>query len=337
MFIKKGKLRFNKKQTSLKTAYYILSKDPIIIITAWSFWDHTGKIFSENFKSKKVYFIFLIWWSLESEFMVKGIKNTLREHKKRYPKHNVIFLCNSEGEYKIFRKFNLPCLFCNHNALIDEKIFTIIPKEKKRYNAVYNAQMAWFKRHYLASKIEKLALITYFDGVKSSDLYCNIIKKVLSDAIWMNKPSLNSKNRHLSPVEVSRYLNRARVGLCLSAKEGTMYASTEYLLCGLPVVSTRSIGGRDVFFDKEYVKIVNKDRASVKEGVDELIEQKISPNNIRMKTLKIIGLHRKRFIDLVQQIYDKEGINKNFQNEWKKVFIDKMWKWQDMNLIKKYI
>ena len=34
----------------------------------------------------------------------------------------------------------------------------------------------------------------------------------------------------------------------MSSQEGAMYSSVEYLLCGLPIVSTKSTGGHDVFF-----------------------------------------------------------------------------------------
>jgi glycosyltransferase involved in cell wall biosynthesis len=48
---------------------------------------------------------------------------------------------------------------------------------------------------------------------------------------------------------VNQGLARAVVGLCLSTVEGSNYASMEYMLAGLPIVSTPSIGGREVYFD----------------------------------------------------------------------------------------
>ncbi len=116
-----------------------------------------------------------------------------------------------------------------------------------------------------------------------------------------------------------------------------MYASTEYLLCGLPLISTRSKGGRDIFFDKKYVKIVDDNKVAVKEGVEELIKRDIDSNYIRIKTLEKMNLHRERFITLIQEIYDKEGANKKFRDEWNKIFVNKMLLWQDINLIKNYI
>jgi len=333
------KLVFNKKEHSIQTGYYVLSTNPIIIVTVWNLWvEHgVGKIFSENFRGKKVYFVFLLWWSFESKNEVRKIQKSLYKQKKYYPKHEFIFLCNTKREYRLFKKFNLSCIFCNQNAFLDGKIFTIKPGYKKKYDAIYNARMLPFKRHHLASKIDNLALLTYFDNTKNSRGYYLKTKKRLPKATWLNKPFLGGVNKFITPTMCSQYLNQAKVGLCLSAKEGAMYACVEYLLCGLPVVSTRSIGGRVIFFDNDYVKIVDGKPISVKEAVDEVIKKNISSNYIRMKTLLKIKPHRERFITLIQEIYDKEGVNKKFRDEWNKIFINKMLLWQEIDLIKNYI
>ncbi len=338
--MKLGLNKKDKKESFIQTGYHVLSTKPAIIVTVWNLRNQgINEIFNRYLKYKKVYFIFLLWWSTESKSIVSKIRDVVEKEKKYYPEHEFIFLCNTQKEYRLFQKFNLPCIFCNHNALIDEKIFSIMPREKRRYDAIYNAQMAWFKRHQLASKIDNLALITVFDGINTSSLYSYIIKKVLSNASLLNKPSSSSygKNNYLDPVEIARYLNQAKVGLCLSAKEGAMYASTEYLLCGLPLISTRSKGGRDIFFDKKYVKIVDDNKVAVKEGVEELIKRDIDSNYIRINTLEKMNPHRERFITLIQEIYDKEGANKKFRDEWNKIFVNKMLLWQDINLIKNYI
>lgn len=61
--------------------------------------------------------------------------------------------------------------------------------------------------------------------------------------------------RPLPRPEVNVHLNRARVGPCLSSIEGQMRGSMEYMLAGLPIVSIKSIGGRDYFFDPTYCLI----------------------------------------------------------------------------------
>ncbi|KAL4440414.1 hypothetical protein ABPG75_003415 [Micractinium tetrahymenae] len=61
---------------------------------------------------------------------------------------------------------------------------------------------------------------------------------------------------YLSPAEVYAALNHSEVGALLSALEGPCWASTECLLCGLPVVSTRCSGGREVWYSQDNSIIV---------------------------------------------------------------------------------
>lgn len=64
-------------------------------------------------------------------------------------------------------------------------------------------------------------------------------------------------------------LNSSSVGGIFSATEGACYASTEYLLCGLPVVSTASSGGRDIWYTPNNSIIVEATESAVAAGVQE--------------------------------------------------------------------
>jgi hypothetical protein len=103
-----------------------------------------------------------------------------------------------------------------------------------------------------------------------------------------------------------------------------MYASIQYLLAGLPVVTTRSLGGRDVFFDQEYVATVDDRAEAVRLGVEELIRRDIPPGVIRAKTLARIAVQRSALIAIVQRIYDEEGEGRDFSAEWPALFHHKM-------------
>ncbi len=315
--------------------YRILSKKPLIILT----YEHleTGSIaeMSKLIKKNKAYILVGFWTHRESEVQVKKLNKVYIDYKKNYPNYKLIFLCNSLVEYSLLGKYDLPRVFFNQNCLIDENIFKINKQIKKRYDAIYNGRLRLLKRHYLAKNIRNLALLTYqlyYIPKERRRKYFDQVKKELSNAIMLNydgKPHLKDC-LFLSPFprksinEVSDYLNEARVGLMLSAEEGACYASCEYLLCGLPVVSTKNKGGRDVFFDRKYVKIVDDDSEAVAKGVKEMIKRNIDPQYIRNKTLKKMEKHRKIFIKLIQDIFDKEDINKNFEKEWNKIFRNKM-------------
>lgn len=244
-------------------------------------------------------------------------------------------MCNSPEQYDLFGKYNLPRVYCNQNCFLDDTLCTVLPGIQKKYKCVYNARVSPFKRHQLAKTIDELALITYdiaHHPFKERRANFYKLKRILPEAMmlnWENKPLLKdlfyrSGIPHISTKQVVEYLNQSRVGIMLSEAEGACYASAEYLLCGLPLVTTKSIGGRDVFYDEAYTLVVDDTPEAVCEGVKQMIERDISPEYIRSETLKKMRPHRERFIKLVQSIYDKEGVNRDFSKEWGKVFIHKM-------------
>lgn len=103
-----------------------------------------------------------------------------------------------------------------------------------------------------------------------------------------------------------------------------MYASAQYLLSGLPIVTTPSHGGRDVFFEDRFVLTVPPHPAAVRQGVEELVRRKLQPEDIHETTLAKLRAHRQTFIALVQDIYRRNGVQRRFADEWNRVFRDKM-------------
>jgi glycosyltransferase involved in cell wall biosynthesis len=67
-------------------------------------------------------------------------------------------------------------------------------------------------------------------------------------------------------VEVQKQLHRADYGAIFSVEEGNCRASNEYLMAGLPVLSTYSIGGRDVFYDEDNSVLCNATTEAVTAG-----------------------------------------------------------------------
>jgi glycosyltransferase involved in cell wall biosynthesis len=101
--------------------------------------------------------------------------------------------------------------------------------------------------------------------------------------------------------------NQAKVGLALSACEGAMLASVEYMLCGLPQVSTPCRGGRELFFDAQYVAVVEATPEAVAAGVSEMIARKIDPQFVREMTLYKIHAHRTKLCNYVRNLIRQAG------------------------------
>jgi glycosyltransferase involved in cell wall biosynthesis len=186
---------------------------------------------------------------------------------------------------------------------------------EKIFDAVYDARINPFKRHNLANRIQSLALITARAPYLHDESYTRSIKNILPQAHWFNDP-LETDYRWMSFSDINTALNQCRVGLCLSAEEGAMLASMQYLLAGLPIVSTQSRGGRDEFFAPDYVQIVGDNAEDVAAGVSKMRECSVPPDEIRRLTLEKIEQHKLRLFDLLDAICSAEGLHVDLRQRW---------------------
>jgi glycosyltransferase involved in cell wall biosynthesis len=138
----------------------------------------------------------------------------------------------------------------------------------------------------------------------------------LAPAHLVLNPLQNGVLLVLKAAEVNEACNSAAVGLCLSASEGAMLASMEYLLAGLPIVTTPSLGGRDLFFDPEYCLTVPPDPRSVREGVEALRRRRIPREYVRQRTLAKIEPQRRTFLELLDGILERQGSAPCFCGPW---------------------
>jgi hypothetical protein len=196
--------------------------------------------------------------SLVNSFWYKQLPN----YQNIYNKETHIILANSLEEKEYYEnntEFNV--VFGNHNAFIDENEY-IIEDSPKLYNMVINSTFHDYKRTYLARNIPNVVHIGYSQG---SNMY-------IPDYGHLANFSNNSRNisdwKHLYPKEIVSIYNSSRIGGIFSHIEGACYSSSEYLLCGLPVLSTSSFGGRDIFYNNYNSVICNDDVDSVKNSFD---------------------------------------------------------------------
>lgn len=175
-----------------------------------------------------------------------------------------IILCNSMAELQAAREagWSYAC-FCNQNAWLDERLYRISCSDeaKRCYDLVLNCRPERWKRPYLAAGIERLAVIRgahfrkhdYFDLRELNPL-------------WINEERLSLQG-------VVAVLNKAKTGGIFSAIEGACYSNSEFLLCGLPVISTHSLGGRDVFYNSFNSRIIEPRPDACQAALVELLEQ----------------------------------------------------------------
>ena len=317
-------VRLNRRHTAV---YSIISLDPPIFYVARYFseiknFTKSFQILFDYLQDRRAYFLYAhdSPFSLEEAVQIAELE---AEHRRIYPNFRFIHLCNYAGQIELFERLGLETIFCNHNAFVDEDIFKPLPSVEKKFDAVYDARLVAFKRHYLAADVRRLGLIYYSVPTKDQIDFSRQVKSDFSRAHFFNHNEAG-EYQILDSRKVNECLNECRVGLCLSEGDGAQYASIQYLLAGLPVVETKSFGGRDVFFENEYAICVEPTAEAVKNGVEEMIHHNISPALIRRKTLKKMRFHRRNFISLIQSIYEAEKIEREFSAQWNKIFFNRM-------------
>ena len=175
-----------------------------------------------------------------------------------------ILCLDDAGQIEKAKISQIPYLVCPTAVFCDLGKFKHAPCEKK-YNAVLNCRNSLWKRRHLAINIDELALI-YYPSPRSSE------PDILSFPKAYRPNIIDGIYNKLKPEDVSAVLNSCRVGLILSKKEGSPRAVVEYLLCGLPVVSTKADCGRWEFLNESNSLIVEDNAESVNNGVKKAIE-----------------------------------------------------------------
>jgi hypothetical protein len=240
-------------------------------------------------------FLMSFTWSAREPSVVSRSRIAVLAYRARRPLHRFVFLGNDEPERAAHTAAGLDAVLCNHNAFLDEDLFQP-GTGGKRYDAVYNAAIVDWKRHELARLVDSCLHITYrrdrFTERETLDRMAELSR--LMPSHHFANPVVDGRLLRVQPPEVAALLRQSRCGLCLSAAEGAMFASMEYLLAGLPVVSTPSVGGRDAFADPAFWLTVAPDAEAVAAGVREVVARGVEPEQIRRATLARVLEHRAR-------------------------------------------
>lgn len=204
------------------------------------------------------------------------------------PVDQFFILTNDENEQRAIEANNLLGAVVNNNCWLDENKEMTIQGAEKIFDAIYVARLVPQKRHNLARKVANLALVAGNPHQAQS---------------VEPPPNTYINSAPLSRAEVSRKINQSKVGLCLSAIEGASYASSEYLLCGVPVVSTPSKGGRDAWYNEYNSIICEPTEDGVSAAVDQLIRKERDPFLIRQMHVDQSIQFRRKFISILEDVF----------------------------------
>ncbi|MEI9420262.1 glycosyltransferase [Mesorhizobium sp. Cs1299R1N1] len=301
-------------------AVYVLNHDPLLIYTPVGGARPLNSIVAigRRLASRRAVFLLMPSWTLERPHVVAKLGRDLAWYRENFPLHELIFLCNTQEERRLVAAVGGTAIFSNHNLMVSEDIFRPLPGVPVEFDAVYNGRISHTKRHYLAFDIERLVHITFSIGElpRAGDRAFIRRLQAQSPLHRIANPIINGLTGWLAPQEVNRVYNQAAVGLCLSAAEGAMCSSMEYLMAGLPVVSTPSLGGRDVFFDPDYCIIAEPDPAAIRRAVETLRHRAIPSEEIRNRTLAKVRAQRQELTIFLSDLLKRLGSSQPPLSQW---------------------
>lgn len=239
-------------------------------------------------------------WTLE-QGGADRIAAAIAKARMAFPRSEFVMMAPNEIEAELYSKTGETCIVANTLALTDERLwYPMQPTSDRRFDAVYNALLDSPKRHELAKGINSLQLIYGYSLEDENWKSIARVRSLLPNAHFAN--NAEGQYRLLSQQEVAARLAQSDVGLCLSAVEGVMPASMEYLLSGMPVVSTHSLGGRDRYFVGNYCRIVDPDPDAIAAAVQELRALRLDRRRIREHVGHLIAFERYNILKAINAV-----------------------------------
>jgi glycosyltransferase involved in cell wall biosynthesis len=261
---------------------YLLSENPPILSTV----DNFVATYVKNVPVEVVaptVFVFHSW-AVESPRELFGLYRKVRNPGRS----RLVHMCNVPSEKRRLRWLGYEAEVCHQNLFCDESTLRIVPVSKQ-FDAIYVAQVKPFKRVHLASGVERLRMVAANCPVDPS----------LLESLGVSKAMIN--DRYYDREELAEAISSARCGLALSAVEGGMLAATEILLCGVPIVSTSSRGGRDVWFTGRNSIMCPATVAGVTAAVGDAMKRDWDAEQIRTDAIARCREHRQILADFVQR------------------------------------
>ena len=182
-----------------------------------------------------------------------------------YSQRNVILCAPDEESLAILKKCKPRLYSClaNHNAFIDESLYNIDYKFGKKYDMCVSSSFSKYKNLHLLKNIKNICTIGYCTGENP-----NILSDI-SHTYCVNfedKERIKTNYKWVDPIVSREYYNMSKIGGIFSVTEGACFSSSEYLLCGLPVLSCKCRGGRQIWYDDANSVLCDPNIKSVNEN-----------------------------------------------------------------------
>ncbi len=232
-------------------------------------------------------------WSVLVPDFANDLIKCMAEARQMFPEARIIFLVNEKEAIPLLSP-SAECVWCHQNAFLSPGRYPLAKENKRLFDAVYVARITPFKRHALAAKVPNLHLIGAY-SLREKE-YFQTIMQTVPHTRWDEK---------VNSWFIGHHIAKASCGLALSSIEGSMFVCGEYSLCGIPVVNTKNIGGRDLMLPEFSAFHAEDTPESVAEGVEYWKTHPVPPQEIREAFLKMGQEHRDCLDDLIASIAGK--------------------------------
>lgn len=283
------------------------------------------KLDTLNFNKKTILILTTGWY--KSLKLVNLTKSIVENNK--YDFSEIILLTNSESEKEFYseatlnfenKKTNISVLFCSAGIFQNENIFVIKPNYEKKHDLVINSKFLELKRVSLAKLCKSVLHIGYFTN--------NQEKIIIPDfgiiANFENNVVDLQNIKFLTKTEIVNKLNESKIGGIFSKIEGHCRSSGEYLMCGLPVISTVCFGGREFFYNEKNSIICEDNEENIlnclNDALNKLKSGYFNSQEIRKNYLEQIETHRFRLLNKIQEIFINDGKKINIDELRLKLF-----------------
>jgi hypothetical protein len=231
----------------------------------------------------------------EDPALAAHLGETVARFREAAPGARAIVLCNTRKECEAVSANGAETRFIHQNCFLDERRY--MPMGRKRpYDAAYIARLTPCKRHELVPPqlAPRLMLMGCETKIYDSERgYADMVRSRYAAAKWIPV---------FSGARISEYLALAKCGLVLSAREGASFCSSEYFLCGIPVVDTPAVGGRSELYPADYVKYADATSESVGEAVAHWAANRPDPRKVRSAWLDMAAPHREAYRGLMREL-----------------------------------
>jgi hypothetical protein len=241
-------------------------------------------------------------WHIDKNRLLTD-KNFLNENEVNKNFRNPILCAATQEQLDLLKKYRPGLRSClsNHNAFIDETIYKIDNSIEKKYNMCISSSFSNYKNLNLIKNINNVCTIGYITGDTNEDLLKNISH---TDCVNFENNIVKKENfKWIHPHQSCEYYNMSKVGGIFSTVEGACFSSSEYLLCGLPVLSCKCFGGREIWYNDTNSVLCENNEESVNKNLKLLVDNYdkgyYNREKIRNDHIELMEVHRNNLTNAI--------------------------------------